>query len=109
MNTRNKLAKALLNTGLLLTTTVTLAQIPGQGRMGGNQPAFADFDQDGNGILTESEFIEARGERIRRRAEQGRRMRRLENIMEFSAIDRDGNGRVTADEFSAAMQQHRQK
>ncbi len=78
-----------------------------QGRMGGNPPTFSDFDRDGNGMLTESEFIEARGERIRQRAEQGKRMRGLENIMEFSAIDRDGNGTVTADEFSAAMQQHR--
>ncbi len=79
----------------------------GQGRMGGTPPTFSDFDRDGNGILTESEFIEARGERIRQRAEQGKPMRGTKNIMEFSGIDRNGDGGVTADEFAAALQRHR--
>jgi len=73
----------------------------------GGPPSFADFDLDGDGRIIESEFIEARGERIRQRAGQGRAMRGLGNIMEFDALDRDGDAGISADEFAEAMRQHR--
>ena len=77
--------------------------------MGGNQPAFAQFDLNGDGALTEQEFYEARGQRIQQRAGQGYPMRNLANAPAFQAIDLDGNGQVTADEFAAAQAQHRQQ
>jgi Ca2+-binding EF-hand superfamily protein len=72
----------------------------------GAPPSFTDFDLDGDGRIIESEFIEARGERIRQRAGQGRAMRGLENIMEFEAVDSNGDAVITVDEFAAAMRQH---
>ena len=84
---------------------------PGQGRGGGwgrNMPSFAEFDLDGDGVLVEDEFIEARGQRISERARQGYRMRGLSNAQPFSEVDRDGDGQVTPEEFSLAQALHRQ-
>jgi len=79
-----------------------------RGRSGnGGPPAFADFDLDGDGRLTESEFIEARGKRIRQRAEQGRDMRGLKRIMTFGDIDQNGDAFITAEEFAEAIRRHR--
>lgn len=79
---------------------------PGMGR---NMPSFAEFDLDGNGILTEQEFYEARSQRIQQRVQQGYPMRNLANAPAFQAIDLDGDGRVTPEEFAAAQAQHRQQ
>lgn len=106
----------------LLTTTVfcllmsamivAVAQGPGmqQGRgMGRNMPTFAEFDLDKNGYLDENEFIEARGMRIRARAKQGRMMRGLSSMMQFSDLDLNVDGKVTAGEFAQGRAAHRQK
>jgi Ca2+-binding EF-hand superfamily protein len=82
----------------------------GMGRgMGANLPSFGQFDLDGDGVLTEQEFNEARGQRIQQRAQQGYGMRNLANAPAFQAIDVDGDGRVTAEEFAAAQAEHRQQ
>jgi hypothetical protein len=82
----------------------------GMGRgMGWQAPAFAEFDLDGNGVLTEAEFYQARGQRIAERSQQGYAMRGLANAPEFSAIDRNGDGQVDATEFASAQAQHRQE
>ncbi|MCO6411444.1 MAG: hypothetical protein J5I92_01745 [Thiogranum sp.] len=85
---------------------------PGMGMgmgMGRNMPSFADFDLDGNGILEEPEFNEARAQRINDRASQGYPMRNLQNAPPFSAIDSDGDGSVSPQEFSQHQEQHRRQ
>ncbi|MFD2111574.1 hypothetical protein [Thiorhodococcus fuscus] len=85
---------------------------PGMGRgmgMGRNMPAFADFDLNHDGNLTEQEFYQARANRIAERSQQGYPMRNLGNAPEFGAIDLDGNGQVSQQEFAAAQAQHRQQ
>ena len=82
----------------------------GMGRgMNGQTPAFAAFDLDGNGVLTEAEFDQARAQRIAERSQQGYAMRGLTNAPAFSAIDRNGDGQVDANEFAAAQTQHHQQ
>jgi hypothetical protein len=82
----------------------------GMGRgMGLQAPTFAEFDLDGNGVLTEAEFYQARGQRIAERSQQGYAMRGLANAPEFGEIDRNGDGRVDATEFTSAQARHRQQ
>ncbi|NCC28709.1 MAG: hypothetical protein EOM22_11345 [Gammaproteobacteria bacterium] len=81
---------------------------PGAG-MGRNMPAFAEFDLNGDGVLTEQEFYEARANRIAERSQQGYPMRNLANAPSFEAIDLNADGRITPDEFSAAQAQHHQQ
>ena len=77
---------------------------PGMGR---NMPSFQSFDLNGDGVLRQEEFQQARTNRIKERAEQGYMMRNLQNAPSFESIDSNGDGSVTPDEFSAAQGQHR--
>jgi len=81
---------------------------PGMGMgMGRNMPVFTEFDLNGDGTLTETEFYEARAKRMAERAAQGYPMRNAGKALPFSAIDTDGNGQVTPDEFAAGQAAHR--
>jgi hypothetical protein len=72
---------------------------PGYGR-GPSMPAFPDFDLNRDEQLSESEFLEARRQRIAERAAQGRAMRNLPNAPTYDDIDLDGDGSISRDEFS---------
>lgn len=78
----------------------------GQGR-GGQTPTFRDFDLNGDGFLTEEEFIEARGQRVAQRAKEGRQMRGLSGMMQFSDLDQNQDGRVDSSEFQSGILSHR--
>lgn len=71
-------------------------------------PAFADFDSNGDGVLTEQEFTDSRNKRIAERAAAGYPMRGLSNAMEFKALDSNGDGQLTQEEFAAHQRQHMQ-
>src|SRR5699024_9904600 len=60
----------------------------GQGmQQGQNQmPAFADFDLNNDGKISEEEFTEARTARISQRAQDGRQMRGLVDATSFAEI-----------------------
>ncbi len=84
-------------------------QAPGRGvGRGRNMPTFAEFDLNGDGAMTEDEFIEARGQRISERVKQGYMMRGLKNARPFSEVDQDGDGVVKESEFLQMQAQHRQ-
>ncbi|HYN77813.1 MAG TPA: EF-hand domain-containing protein [Lamprocystis sp. (in: g-proteobacteria)] len=72
-------------------------------------PTFDEFDLNGDGTLTETEFYEARAKRMAARATQGYPMRNAGKAPPFSAIDTDGNGQVTPTEFAASQAAHRQQ
>jgi Ca2+-binding EF-hand superfamily protein len=72
-------------------------------------PSFAEFDLNGDGILNEQEFYEARANRIAERSQQGYMMRNLENAPPFNALDLDGDGRLRPDEFASGQAQHMQQ
>ena len=77
--------------------------------MGGRMPTFADFDLNGDGTLTETEFTQARAKRMAERAAQGYPMRNAGKAPAFSSFDTDGNGQVTPEEFAAGQAAHRQQ
>lgn len=80
---------------------------PGPG-MGRGMPAFAEFDTNRDGILSEQELAEARAKRIQERSQQGYPMRNLANAPSFQMLDLNGDGSITPDEFAAGQAQHRQ-
>lgn len=94
---------------LMLVTLSAAAQQPAppMGR-GMGMPTFADFDLNGDGVITEQEFVEARNKRISERASEGRPMRGLSQIKEFKDIDTNHDGRITQEEFNAHQQQRMQ-
>jgi Ca2+-binding EF-hand superfamily protein len=72
-------------------------------------PAFAEFDLNGDGILTEQELAEARAKRIAERSQQGYMMRNLESAPSFGALDINGDGQISPEEFAAGQAQRRQQ
>lgn len=85
-----------------------MGQGQGMGK-GRNMPVYSDFDLDGNGLIVENEFIEARNKRIGDRAKQGYQMRNLSNMPSFTDIDTNGDGAISEDEFNTHQSQHRQQ
>lgn len=100
-------AAAAMTVAVVLSSP-TLAQDVQKG-IGGNMPAFADFDLNGDGAITEDEFNKARSERIVKRAQEGRQMKNVANASSFQDIDADDNGSISPDEFTAHQAEHRAK
>ncbi len=75
--------------------------------MGMNMPAFADFDLNGDGTITEEEFTKAHAERIAQHVQDGRKMKNLANAPSFDDIDIDDNGGIDTDEFAAHQANHK--
>lgn len=77
-----------------------------QGRKS-NMPSYSDLDLNGDGILLEDEFNQARANRISERAKLNYPMKNVASMPAFSDIDLDGNGEVSAEEFAKHQMAHR--
>ncbi|WP_456377939.1 EF-hand domain-containing protein [Thiolapillus sp.] len=87
-------------------------QGPGMGAgmgPGGNMPAFADFDLNGDGRIPEEEFLKAQSKRISERSQAGYPMRNIGNMAVFGDIDTNKDGFISPNEFSAHQIRHRQQ
>lgn len=67
---------------------------------------FAAFDRDNNGLISESEFNQTRGERMATKAAEGRPMWGAASAPAFKDIDTNGDGSLTPDELTAGQQSH---
>jgi hypothetical protein len=76
---------------------------------GHNMPVFADCDLNGDGSITETEFLKARSERIAKRSQEGRQMKKLSNAPSFQDIDTDDDGVLSNEEFAAHQVEHKAK
>lgn len=74
---------------------------PGQGGMrgAGRQTSFADFDGNGDGVVTEAEFNQTRSARQASNVERGSMMRNAASAPSFQSFDRNADGQLTPDEF----------
>ena len=102
------LAVAAMTVAVVLSSPTSAQDAPrGMGMK--NMPAFADCDLNGDGTITQGEFTKARGERIAKRAQEGRQMKNLANAPSFQDIDTDDDGAISRDEFAAHQAEHRAK
>ena len=74
----------------------------------GSLPTFADFDGNGDGRITEQEFLDARSKRIAARATKGRAMRGLSEAGDFKDVDTNGDASLSPKEFDAYQSRHGQ-
>lgn len=101
------LTAALMTVAIVLSSSA-LAQGPQKG-LGMNMPVFADCDLDGDGGITENEFLKARAERIAKRAQEGRQMKNVANAPSFQDIDTNNDGAISPDEFAVHQAEHKAK
>lgn len=71
--------------------------------------AFADYDANGDGAISEQEFNETRAKRMAARAEEGRPMRGLANAPSFADFDTNGDGKLSPEELATGQQMQMQK
>ena len=71
--------------------------------------AFTDFDVNGDGSISESEFNSVREQRMAARAAEGRQMRCAAQAPSFADLDTDDNGRLSAEELTAGQKAHMEK
>jgi hypothetical protein len=72
----------------------------------GGPPTFEQFDADGDGYISEEEFLSLRSERMAAKAKEGRQMKGAASAPAFSTIDSNGDGRLDRAEFEAGRQAH---
>ncbi len=89
--------KSIIIASLVLST----ALLAGMGR---DMPTFTEYDTDGNGKITQTEFENSQQQRMQKKAEEGRMLRNAGNAPTFQDVDVDGNGYLDANEFKAHQQ-----
>jgi Fic family protein len=80
------------------------ALFAGQGMMS----SFNDFDADGNGKVTQTEFENTQQANMAKQAESGKMMRNAGNAPAFGDIDADKDGFIDATEFKNHQQMRMQ-
>jgi hypothetical protein len=102
--------KTVFETILAITLLFALALLPlavkAETEMRHQPPPFSDFDQDGDGFVSESEFNTTRAARHEEMAKEGRPMKGMAGAPSFADVDTDGDGKLTEAELSAAQHAH---
>ncbi|MBN4063505.1 hypothetical protein JYT79_01855 [Cardiobacterium sp. AH-315-I02] len=70
---------------------------------------FSIYDKDGDGLISEKEFIEIRAERMSKRAAEGRPMRGAASAPSFPEFDTNKDGKLTSDELAAGQKVQMEK
>jgi hypothetical protein len=95
---------------LAITVLLALVMLPfavrAESHMPHHPPAFADFDQDGDGFVSEDEFNATRDAHHAAMAKEGRPMKGMATAPSYGDIDTDGDGRLTEAELTAAQHAH---
>jgi Ca2+-binding EF-hand superfamily protein len=101
-----RIAQGLL--GVFAGCALTLAAVAQEGHQH-QPPPFADFDVDGNGSISETEFNSVRSQHMAARAAEGKKMRCAATAPAFADIDTNGDASLSADELGAGQQAHMEK
>ena len=104
--------KTVFETILAIAVLCALALLPLAVKAGEHMPhqppAFSDFDQDGDGLVSEDEFNATRAARHEAMAKEGRPMKGMASAPSFADVDTDDDGKLTEAELTAAQQAHMQ-
>lgn len=96
---------------LIVTMIIAVAMLPFVARADSGQykgpPEFSEIDVDGDGFVSEEEFMAFRAARMAARAEAGGKMKGAATAPTFSDIDSDGDGMLNEAELTAAHKAHR--
>ena len=95
---------------LVIAVIIAVAALPLVARSDDHRPApptFEQFDADGDGFVSEEEFVTFRAARMKERAEAGHMMRGAAKAPPFSDFDANGDGKLDLDEFTAGREAHR--
>ncbi|WP_428605060.1 EF-hand domain-containing protein [Sedimenticola sp.] len=95
----NELLKGQMNHMLQQRMSRPMGPMAGAGRAAPGRASFADFDRNGDGVVTAEEFAETRAARQADKAAQRYPMRNAGSAPSFESYDRNGDGRLTPDEF----------
>lgn len=102
-----KMTKVLTTAMILGTFTISTALILA-GNVSARGPiSMANFDADGNGIVTEQEFNSGREQQQAEMKASGRRGMGMANAPSFADADTDKDGQLSAQEITA-MQEKQQ-
>ena len=103
-------AKSTFEVILAISVLFAVLMLPLAAKAGSHMrhhpPPFSEFDQDGDGFVTEEEFNAYRAARHEAMAKEGRPMKGMATAPAFSDIDADGDGRLTEAELTAAHKAH---
>lgn len=94
---------------LLIAVLIAVTVLPFVARADSHQPpppGFEKFDADGDGFVSEKEFLQLRAERMAARAQDGRQMKGAANAPPFSDFDSNGDGKLDEAEFTAGRDAH---
>lgn len=64
-----------------------------------DKPTFSEFDLNNDGKITQSELEEAREKRMKKRADEGRMLRKAGEAHSFTQIDINKDGSISEKEF----------
>ncbi len=86
-----------------LLSVTSISSISAELPMRGPIP-FANYDLDGNGLISEQEFVDVRKARRQRKAIQGLAMKRGDKAPLFATFDLNLDGQLTPEELSTGQQ-----
>jgi hypothetical protein len=99
-----------LKPAVAIVVLLTLGMLPvmacAECRGHGNPPTFEDFDADGDGFVSEEEFLTLRSQRMAEKAKEGRQMKGAATAPPFSDVDTNGDGKLDREEFNAGREAH---
>ncbi len=89
---------------LVSPISVQAEEVPARGPI-----PFVDYDKDSDGFISEDEFNSVRGERMAKRAAEGRPMRGAASAPAFSEFDTNNDGQLSSDELVAGQKAQMEK
>jgi len=102
--------KTVFETILAIAVLFALALLPlvarAESHMPHQPPAFSEFDQDGDGFVSEAEFNATRAAHHEAMAEKGHAMKGMATAPSFSDVDSDGDGKLSEAELTTAQHAH---